>query len=290
MTPPSFWRMPTQPDVLFGRGVQTQYAAEPRGEYFIGLISRGGFRAERGRDRVTLHPGDLCVWDPSAPHSGQAVEARAWLCRMLVVEAGAFERVAGRLPAFPDPVVRDRRLAGAFARLHQASAERDDALARDTELLDVLRAIAGRSADAPPEQRSAAADRAVRIAREYLHDNVARTVSLAELAGVAATSPHLLVRSFRRTLGVPPHSYQIGLRLALARRMLERGLSAGAAASGSGFHDQSHLHRHFVRNFGLTPGAYASATVSVKDVQDRGQYAAIESTHLDPDEENSVAI
>ena len=65
---------------------------------------------------------------------------------------------------------------------------------------------------------------------------------------------------------------------------------SSAAASGSGFHDQSHLHRHFVRNFGLTPGAYASATVSVKDVQDRGQYAALESMHLNPDEEKSLAI
>ena len=270
MTAPSFWRTPTQPDLLFGRGVQTQYAAEPRGEYFIGLISRRGFRAERGRDRVTLHPGDICVWDPSAPHSGHAVDPNAaWLCRMLVVENGAFERVAGRLPEFPDPILRDPALAAAFARMHVASAERDDALARDTELLDVLRAIAARSAGTPPEQPSAAAHPAVRRAREYLHDNVTSSVTLAELAGVAGVSPHVLVRSFRRTLGVPPHSYQIGLRLAFARRMLERGLSAGEAASGSGFHDQSHLHRHFVRNFGLTPGAYASAAVSVKDVQDR---------------------
>ena len=264
MTAPVFWRAATQPDVLFGRGAQTQYAAQPRGEYFIGLISGRPFRAERGPDRVMLRPGDIGVWDPSDHHAGTAVSG-AWTCQLLVVEAGALQRLVGRLPEFPDPVVRDHRLAVAFDRMHRASTD-PDALRRDTALLEVLRAIALRSPGARTEPRDGPTDDAVRQAREYLCEHVARNVSLAELAGIAGVSPHALVRAFRRALGVPPHGYQIGLRLALARRLLERGLPAGEVATRAGFHDQSHLHRHFVRNFGLTPGAYSASTR--KDVQD----------------------
>ncbi len=267
MTAPAFWRVPAQPDLLFGRGTQTHYAAEPRGEYFVGLISRRGFRAERGRRRAVFRPGDIGVWDPSDRHAGHAIDPRspdagAWVCQLLVIEDGAFERLVGRRPEFPDPVLRDRRLACAFDRMHRASARPGGTLELDTALLDVLRAIAARSADArvrtPAGSDRAAA--AARLAREYLRANVTSNVSLAELASVGGVSPHVMVRSFRHYVGVPPHGYQIGLRLALARRMLERGCGAGEVASSCGFHDQSHLHRHFVRNFGLTPGAYAAST------------------------------
>jgi AraC-like DNA-binding protein len=271
VTMPAFWRTPGQPDVLFGRGVQTRYAADPRGEYFIGLISGPGFRAERGRDRFVFRPGDIGVWDPSAPHSGRAFDPQsgAWTCQLLVVEDGAFERIAGGLPEFPDPLVRDRRLAAVFARMHRESTCASSGLERDTALLRVLRALAARAPGARPAPRQAHDQAAVRRARDYLRDNAVRNVSLTELSGVGGMPPYEMVRSFRRTYGVPPHGYLIGLRLTLARRMLERGVGAGEAATRAGFHDQSHLHRHFVRNFGLTPGAYAAAVVSCKDVQDR---------------------
>jgi AraC-like DNA-binding protein len=267
VTTPAFWRPAGRPDLLFGRGVQSSYAVEPRGEYFVGLILGRGFRARRGPDRMVFQPGDIGVWDPSGSHAGSALEG-AWECRLLVLEPGVMERILGTTPEFPDPVVRDRWLAAAFYRLHRASVRTGSALARDTAVLDVLHAVAARSPSARA-QHAGASDLAVRLARDYLHEHASRNVNLAELAEVADVSETALVRAFRRRLRVPPHGYHLGVRLALARRLLERGVRAGDAATCAGFHDQSHLHRHFARNFGITPTMYARAATSGKDVQDR---------------------
>jgi AraC-like DNA-binding protein len=61
---------------------------------------------------------------------------------------------------------------------------------------------------------------------------------------------------------VSPHSFQIGQRVIRARRLLEAGMSAAEAAVMTGFVDQSHLHRHFTRRLGITPGRYARAFAS----------------------------
>ena len=48
-------------------------------------------------------------------------------------------------------------------------------------------------------------------------------------------------------------------RIDLARRMIAGGSSLAEAAIASGFADQSHMTRTFIRKYGLSPGAYAGA-------------------------------
>lgn len=76
----------------------------------------------------------------------------------------------------------------------------------------------------------------------------------------ALDSPHPshLVRVFSRTYGMAPHQYLIGRRVDLARRLLADRHTAADAANLSGFHDQSHMTRHFRRILGITPGALTS--------------------------------
>ncbi len=69
------------------------------------------------------------------------------------------------------------------------------------------------------------------------------------------TVPHL-VRTFHQHVGIPPHEYMVQLRLERARSMLATGAPAAEAAHHAGFADQSHLHRHFKRVIGVTPGKY----------------------------------
>lgn len=44
------------------------------------------------------------------------------------------------------------------------------------------------------------------------------------------------------------------MRLEEGRRLLRRGMSIAEAAAASGYVDQSHFHRMFVRFFSVTPG------------------------------------
>ena len=85
-------------------------------------------------------------------------------------------------------------------------------------------------------------------------------MKLAELASVCDASPYHLVRSFRDAVGMPPHAYLTQIRSNHARDLILRGVPVSTAAYRCGFADQSHLTRTFKRIFGVTPGAYVSAS------------------------------
>ena len=162
--------------------------------------------------------------------------------------------------------MRDRRLARRFLALHAALEGPAWQLERDTLLQEWLEALSG---DAPASRsRAARRDPALRRACELLGDDLARNVTLAELAAAAGVSRHRLTRLFRAAYGLPPH------RFVLAQRVAPRGGCSSAASrparspQQTGFFDQSHLHRHFTRTLGMTPGAYAAVLRS--DVQDAG--------------------
>jgi len=102
-----------------------------------------------------------------------------------------------------------------------------------------------------PDQPSA-----VRRAREFIHANFQKNISLGELQSVTGLSPWQLDRAFKAATGLPLHKYLTHLRVAKARVALAAG--ARQAEVDVGFFDQSHLTRHFKAAMGLTPGQYAS--------------------------------
>lgn len=63
-------------------------------------------------------------------------------------------------------------------------------------------------------------------------------------------------RKFKKTHGFSPQELGLMARLNNARRLLQQGHSIAAVAADSGFSDQSHLGRYFLRTFGVTPGRY----------------------------------
>ena len=110
--------------------------------------------------------------------------------------------------------------------------------------------------DVPPQDHSTDRD-AVHRALEMLHDLCVTPVTLDSLANVSGLPKPRFLRSFRRITGLPPHAYQVQLRVNRARRLIVEGAEISAAAVSAGFSDQSHLNRHFTRLVGMPPGAYA---------------------------------
>jgi len=79
---------------------------------------------------------------------------------------------------------------------------------------------------------------------------------LDELAAAAGIGKFRLIRLVRARTGLAPHALQLAHRIRLARRLIEAGETIAATAAAAGFADHSHLHRHFQRGLGLTPGEY----------------------------------
>lgn len=63
-------------------------------------------------------------------------------------------------------------------------------------------------------------------------------------------------RKIKKTYGIAPQEIGLMARLNNARDLLQQGHHTAAVAAASGFSDQSHLGRYFVRAFGVTPGRY----------------------------------
>jgi AraC-like DNA-binding protein len=100
-------------------------------------------------------------------------------------------------------------------------------------------------------------------ARDYLRARSSEPVTIAELARMMGLAESHLIRAFHREFGLPPHAYQMRLRLAAACELLSRGLAVSTVAFECGFADQSHLSRNFKSVYGMTPAAWASAVATV---------------------------
>jgi AraC-like DNA-binding protein len=261
------WRADVGAGVICMHGVTSSYVVDPIGEHVVGIVLAGGMRVRRGRAVHRFAPGDVCAWDPSARHEGRPWRSDRWEARLIVLEPAVADDLglAGALH-FGSPRVRDPRLTRGFLALHAALDEPASALERETLLHAWLHALRGDATAAPAA--AARRDPALRRACELLGDEPARNVTLAELCAEVGVGRHRLTRLFRSAYGLPPHRFQLAQRVRVARRLLERGAAPAEVAQQTGFFDQSHLHRHFTRTLGLTPGAYAAALRS--DVQDGG--------------------
>lgn len=91
----------------------------------------------------------------------------------------------------------------------------------------------------------------------YVHENLARKISLIELAETIQLSPYHFARLFKQSTGLPPHQYQIKCRIERAKELLQlKKLTIADIAQIVGFSSQAHLNHQFKRWVGVTPNAF----------------------------------
>ena len=94
----------------------------------------------------------------------------------------------------------------------------------------------------------------LRQVTEFIAENYASEVKLAELAQVAGMSNFHFAREFKRTTGTTPHQYLIKFRVEQAKALLhEYELPLAEVSLRSGFSHQSHFTRLFRKITGTTP-------------------------------------
>jgi AraC family transcriptional regulator len=96
--------------------------------------------------------------------------------------------------------------------------------------------------------------RRLRRVIEYVHDNLAQDLSLAQLAGLVDMSPSHFKTVFKQSLGVAVHQYVVRSRVDYASDLIAREkLPLSQIAVQAGFANQSHMARCIKRLTGLTP-------------------------------------
>jgi len=242
-------------DRAFGRHMHEHFG--------IGLISRGAQQSASGRGRVEAMAGDVITVNPGEVHDGIPIGdgGRRW--HMLYSDprwiSATFEDMAEHagIPAreFAFPVIRDTRAADSFRALYRAMVDNGGTpspLKVDETLLLLFDHLLERKS---PASRSCSAR--ITHAQAMIDDDPLASLSLSMLAKETELSRFQLVRAFARQTGLTPHAYLLQRRIQLARRLIATGTALAEAAAASGFADQSHMTRLFVRSFGFSPGAYA---------------------------------
>jgi AraC family transcriptional regulator len=101
-----------------------------------------------------------------------------------------------------------------------------------------------------------------RVVRDFIEDNLAREVTLQELATLTRLSTTHFARAFKQSLGVPPHRWQMERRIARAKNLLVGGdgdITAVALATGFGY--PGNFSTAFRRVTGVTPRDYRRAAL-----------------------------
>ncbi|MFW6690143.1 AraC family ligand binding domain-containing protein [Streptomyces sp. MAR4 CNX-425] len=269
----SYWRDAQRP-VEAMRAHFEEHVFHPHSHeaYSFGLTETGAQRFVCRGGSHTSAAGLVMAFNPDDPHDGESATELGFTYRMVHIGPDVVREVladvggpgrAAALPLFADPVHRDPPLWRALLGLHAALTEGAGPLVRDERLTAAVAAMVRRAATAPPPARTlrpgGARSAAARRARALLAERYAEEVPAAELAAAAGCSRYALYRAFRAEYGMSPSDLQRLLRLRDARRRLTAGASGAEAAAAAGFADQSHLHRWFVRSYGITPGEFALA-------------------------------
>ncbi|UPG92566.1 GlxA family transcriptional regulator [Luteibacter aegosomatissinici] len=94
----------------------------------------------------------------------------------------------------------------------------------------------------------------IQTALEYARKNLAKALSVDDLAEAAHLSPRQFSRVFQAETGHSPAKAIERLRIEQARNLIERGRhSLEVIARETGFRDRKHLREAFVRGYGVTP-------------------------------------
>lgn len=182
-----------------------------------------------------LHPGDLIVIPAYAPHSCNPIAGQARSYHMLYIDTD-------RLLALQ--VIRNATFFKHFLDIVETMSPAS---------VDRLLSVLPHRADNPDALRSTS-----QHIQQALLADLAAPPSLDELAQRFSLRKETLIRTFRQDTGLTPGSFLNISRVEYAKARLRAGDDIADVSYQSGFADQSHFHKTFVRYSAATPRQYAT--------------------------------
>ncbi|WP_426369397.1 AraC family ligand binding domain-containing protein [Pseudocolwellia sp. HL-MZ7] len=234
--------------------------------YTVGVIDNGAQKFYRTGDNHIAPQHSIILVNADEVHNGCSASEGGWSYRAMYPLPAVFESISQELglnkgaPYFPQAVVYDPHLAQVLRTTFTTLNTSKNTLLRESVLYSALVKLVVRHSKTSFDINLAQPNKSnVLLVKEFLDEYPAADVSLEKLATISGLSPCHLLRQFQRSFGLPPHTYQIQSRLRLAKKLIQQGHKMMDVALDSGFHDQSHLYRHFKRAMGVTPGVYSKA-------------------------------
>lgn len=222
-----------------------------------------------GRARITcrgetyhLQAGDVCVIAPYELHSAQTPSRTRCTFTIMHLPSHFYWRIIDenpRLGRLPEPfrVLRYQALGLSIQGLFEGIASAADDDQRSDTLSRLLATVLDAPSFASVRGAEAICHPAVVHARGVIAQHHDRVVDLQEIATEVGLNMRYLISLFREGTGLPPHQYQIAVRVEKARELLQTSnAELSDVALAAGFCDQSHFSRLFKRSYGFSPGVF----------------------------------
>lgn len=238
--------------------------------YCINLIESGAQRFYRSGANHVASQNCIVLVNADEVHDGHKAADDGWSYHAMYPTPSLLADVSIELqgrnhdaPWFPQAVVEDAYMANKLRLLFCVLNQSDNQLERETLYTStMIELIIRHSQKTSALSKLCNEPQVVKRMREYLDANFADNISMQTLAGSLKFSPFYLARLFNKTVGLPPHAYQVQRRIQKAKQLIQHNVKLSDVAVDCGFSDQSHLTRHFKRSLGITPGAYQRMTLS----------------------------
>lgn len=253
-------------EVLQAQYKQQNFARHSHEGYTIGLIENGAQRFFRSGANHVAPASSIILVNADQVHNGQTATEQGWGYRAMYPTPELFEGLTHDIgetqlgaPYFDQAVVFDPVLAKQMAQTFDLLATEKSTLAKQSALYQLLINLITRHNKRSFCLRGISRKPQLATALDYLRDYYFDNISLTQLAAIANMSPFHFIRQFKSETGMTPHAYQTQFRVNRAKQMLRSGLAINEVAVAVGFYDQSHFHRYFKKNMGVTPKLYCKA-------------------------------
>jgi AraC-like DNA-binding protein len=219
----------------------------------IVYLAEGGLEETFARDSISCAAGTLLVRHHEDDHADRFAPEGA---TMIIVEntesSAGLPNIGPRPSIIATPHVR--LLGGALASLIPRNSKASD-LALCSHAVDLWNA-------ATSPRRSRGWPRTAR-AVQMIHDDVGNIRQIGTLAGRVGVHPVSLARGFREQFGCSVAAYVLRVRVERALDQVRNTRKALAEiAADTGFANQSHMTRCFVKRFGFSPGSLRKAAAN----------------------------
>jgi AraC family transcriptional regulator len=228
----------------------------------VGAPINANCRLDDLRQRRLSTPGDLDIiptgcsasWDEDGPTTMLAIGLTPSLVNAVAREMGLDP---DRVSIAPHLQLRDPGIEhiGWAIKEELETTEPQGRLYADSLAMALAARLLHRYAPVAPGQLgNSFSKRRLKNVIDYIRENLASDLSLAELAAVAGLSASHFKSLFKDATDLPVHQYVIQCRVDHAVNLLTHGkTSLSEVASLAGFSDQSHMARCMRRLLGVTP-------------------------------------
>ena len=235
----------------------------------------GGLSLE-GRT-TNVAPGEVILTAPGDVHVAAPNDARPGTLRILMLTNDALRAMLSEVGWHAAPTWRQAVVApspalrSALVKTFRTLSPGHTPMQQQSRLLEVVSTLVPQLVGSThlrlPD--TSAMHRAAERIRESILGERDDLLDLDSLARTTGLSRFQVVRAFKRRFGVPPHAYQILVRVYRGRELLRQGMSGADVAAACGFTDQSHFIRHFRRVLGVTPTTYVACTRASRTLDER---------------------